>query len=779
VRNRICIAESAMVTRERRACPMGQDPRIVGYYNEVSAPCRVDEDAGRAPFARGPVTLCPVCRQPAWLRFATAFLTTTFLTTAALASICASEAKAGAVDVDIERASGAGETSGQPAQPVTGDPEELQKALDQEHRRAQLLARELTTVRNLEMVLTLQKARVEAAKLRQPRENEKTEPATFLQQERERLRKVAESGFAELCKSVSGDAPERLVQDLAARHDLEMQTALAKASNEVAKLKQAAKGDTAELRKSLQEEQERAGQLEQELTTARRDVETQTALAAKATNDASQAKQAAEASAAALRKSLQQEQERADRLAQDLASARREVETQTALAAKATGDASQAKQAAEGSAAALRKSLQQEQERAGQLAQDLASAQRKVETQTALAAKATDDASQAKQVAELGSEELRRSLQKEHERAEALAQELSTAHATIYAYEAQARRASDAVAGSEQVSDNGAAGLQKSLQQEQERAQQLEQDLAAARRDVETQTVRVAKANENAVRLKQAAEHDSAELQRSLQKEHDRAEALAQNLSMMHTAIYTYDVQTRMASEQAKGREQAEQSGAAELRKSLVEAWERAARLQQDLAAARRDAETQSLLAAKASADATRLKQVADDSSADPLRSLQQERESTTGLDLASAQKTKDVPAVSGSTTGRITRDGQPGADAIMPVAATQTSTAAAQSNADPDLENAAEVARLMARANVLLGQGAIGSARSVLERAAEAGNAQASFALAETYDPLVLRRWGTYGTHGDVAKARDLYARAQAGGIKEAKERFDALRPR
>jgi TPR repeat protein len=80
-------------------------------------------------------------------------------------------------------------------------------------------------------------------------------------------------------------------------------------------------------------------------------------------------------------------------------------------------------------------------------------------------------------------------------------------------------------------------------------------------------------------------------------------------------------------------------------------------------------------------------------------------------------------------------------------------------------------------RASVLLGQGDIGSARVVLELAAETGNAQATFALAETYDPLVLRKWGAFGTLGDAAKARDLYARAQAGGIKEAREQSDALR--
>jgi TPR repeat protein len=77
----------------------------------------------------------------------------------------------------------------------------------------------------------------------------------------------------------------------------------------------------------------------------------------------------------------------------------------------------------------------------------------------------------------------------------------------------------------------------------------------------------------------------------------------------------------------------------------------------------------------------------------------------------------------------------------------------------------------------VLLGRGDIGSARIVLERAAKAGNPKASFKLAETYDPIILSKWGTYGTRGDATRALDLYAKAEAGGINEAKERLDALR--
>jgi hypothetical protein len=87
------------------------------------------------------------------------------------------------------------------------------------------------------------------------------------------------------------------------------------------------------------------------------------------------------------------------------------------------------------------------------------------------------------------------------------------------------------------------------------------------------------------------------------------------------------------------------------------------------------------------------------------------------------------------------------------------------------------EAPRLMARASLLLSQGNVGAARIVLERAAETGSAPAMFALAETHDPAILAAWGTFGTQGDVTKARELYSKALAGGVLEARDRLNALR--
>jgi hypothetical protein len=84
-----------------------------------------------------------------------------------------------------------------------------------------------------------------------------------------------------------------------------------------------------------------------------------------------------------------------------------------------------------------------------------------------------------------------------------------------------------------------------------------------------------------------------------------------------------------------------------------------------------------------------------------------------------------------------------------------------------------ADVQRLMSRATLLLSQGDIGAARAMLERAAESGDGRALFALAETFDPVMLSAWGALGTRGDAMRAQELYAKALAGGVQEAKSRL------
>src|SRR5438309_2479035 len=94
-------------------------------------------------------------------------------------------------------------------------------------------------------------------------------------------------------------------------------------------------------------------------------------------------------------------------------------------------EAAQLKQAVDSATAELRQSLQQEHDRAEALAMELAKARRDLERQVALSSKKGDEAAQFKQAAESATAELRQSLQREHDRAEALVTELAQATRTM------------------------------------------------------------------------------------------------------------------------------------------------------------------------------------------------------------------------------------------------------------------------------------------------------------------------------------------------------------
>src|SRR5205814_3733283 len=104
-------------------------------------------------------------------------------------------------------------------------------------------------------------------------------------------------------------------------------------------------------------------------------------------------------------------------------------------------EAAEVKKTAESATAELRQSLQKEHDRAEALSAELAKAQRNTETQLALSSKAGDEAAQVKQAAESATAGLRQSLQKERERVEALADELERARRDTGPQPASASRA--------------------------------------------------------------------------------------------------------------------------------------------------------------------------------------------------------------------------------------------------------------------------------------------------------------------------------------------------
>ena len=94
-----------------------------------------------------------------------------------------------------------------------------------------------------------------------------------------------------------------------------------------------------------------------------------------------------------------------------------------------------------------------------------------------------------------------------------------------------------------------------------------------------------------------------------------------------------------------------------------------------------------------------------------------------------------------------------------------------------PSSADAPEIAAKMKIGAELMANGDIAAARTMFERAAEAGDAAGAFALAETYDPVVLRRLRLRGGIApDVALARRWYEKASDLGSVAASERISRL---
>src|SRR5262249_60805195 len=79
---------------------------------------------------------------------------------------------------------------------------------------------------------------------------------------------------------------------------------------------------------------------------------------------------------------------------------------------------------------------------------------------------------------------------------------------------------------------------------------------------------------------------------------------------------------------------------------------------------------------------------------------------------------------------------------------------------------DAAEIKLLVKSGLEFIANGNVGAARLMFQPAAEAGDAVAAFALAETYDPSVLRKLGTKGgITPDITLANSWYEKAGALG--------------
>jgi hypothetical protein len=278
-------------------------------------------------------------------------------------------------------------------------------------------------------------------------------------------------------------------------------------------------------------------------------------------------------------------------------------------------------------------------------------------------------------------------------------------------------------------------------------------------------------------------------LEQKLRQEREGAEVLARELTSLRAEL---------EKSRAAGADTTRTAEAAKIEQKLGfgKEHDRAETLARELAAARKEAEDRSARLAAAHAEVLQVTEANRATAAEQKLALASERDRADAVTRELIFARNELEAANrqiaafgavetvGSTSGRpsVVESPRPQAQPTALEAAsdvdpkvvigTGRSTSASTASRSPLDEQ-----RLLARANALLRQADISAARPLLEHALERGSARAAFMLAETYDARVLQSWRARGISGDPTKARELYERAEAGGIEDARDRIETLK--
>jgi hypothetical protein len=492
------------------------------------------------------------------------------------------------------------------------------------------------------------------------------------------------------------------------------------------------------------QEQDRADTLARELATLRAELDTARFIG----------KEAAQAIEVGIRQTqaLEQERDRANNLARELTFLRAELDVARIAVSKAV-------QAAEAEVK-QEQVLEQERGRADNLARELAALRAELDTARIPAsetAKAT--------AAEI---EQKQALERERARADALARDLTSVRAELDTARIAASDAAKATAA--EIEQKQA--LEPKLKQQRDRAEALARELTSLRAELDAARA----ATPEAARIVEAAK---IEQKRALEKERDKTETLARELASAQKQADERSKRLAAAHAEVLQVTETNRAIAAEQKLALASERERAGALAQELASVRNQLEAANRqFAALTASRALTSREPAVDS---PLERVAQfylkitEGKSRwpeqTSVQAAASNSERssasELPREAQSTA----RESAPELDPQVPVVAEGPASASAAPRFLVDEQ------RLLARANALLRQADISGARPLLEHAVDRGSARAAFMLAETYDVRVLQSWRARGIPGDLTKARELYERAQAGGIEDAKERIKMLK--
>ncbi|KMJ98134.1 hypothetical protein [Bradyrhizobium japonicum] len=465
----------------------------------------------------------------------------------------------------------------------------------------------------------------------------------------------------------------------------------------------------------------------------------------------------------------------AKRFALQLASLRSDLEASRSAASEATKSA--AAEAAQRQA--LERELKQEQDKTEALISELGPL-RIAASETARVGTADVDQKLT----------LMRELEKQRGRAESADRQLQSLQAELRA----AQTASSELGAARAADAEQKLALKREVEKQRDRAESADRQLQPLQ--VELRAAKTASSELAAARAADAEQ--KLALKREVEKQRDRAESADRQLQPLQAELRT--AQTASSELAAARAADAEQKLAlkreVEQQRGRADALAReAASLKDQRDLARAEASEAARVAEAAAKATTKREKERPGSGAAMLPTFASVRDhlaawnASTVVATPSREPTGRAPSQSSlqpaasprpapSTSAPIPPSAQvtkgtamPGADSKA-VASVERQVAA--SGAPRPLANEE---RLLARASALLRQSDINGARGLLEYVLGHGSAQAAFMLAETYDPRVLQTWDARGVAGDSAKARELYERAQVGGVRDAEARIKGLR--
>ncbi len=451
----------------------------------------------------------------------------------------------------------------------------------------------------------------------------------------------------------------------------------------------------------------------------------------------------------ALERDLKQQRNKADALVAELASLKTELETgRTAATEASNAAAAQASQKRD-----VERELKLQRGRADAAVAELSELRTAASIARAEAAVKATAAESERKLA------LESELAQQRDRADAAVKQLATVQATLNAARAASAEARPAEAAQRQK-------LEYELGEQRKKADALARETISLRNERDD----ARSAARDAI---QAVDAAKAEGNKELTSERGKSEALVQQLAAARKEIEERSAGLAAAYAEIL-RVTAINATVAEQKKTLDGDRERTDGLARELVSVRAQLEEANGKLAATNAFIGRLPEQAERTcAADP--APDGDATGSSGRETARAVPAAPQPP---SQTGASVSEAQ--ATERIAAAASGSSVVAVSEGPTPTGATPHAVAneqRLLARANALLRQADISSARQLLELALARGSARAAFMLAETYDPPVLKSWRASGVAGDPTKARGLYQKAKAGGIDDAEARIKALK--